>query len=100
MRGGDVGHIEGRILSHQDHVDPGKVEFLKGAKAMVIALPALHLERATAGVKPPVAKGQRLRQIMEQCMSASLRFECERECRIRVDIDRVDRVHLDRYGER
>jgi hypothetical protein len=36
---------------------------------------------------------------MEQGMPARLRFERESKGRIRVDVDRIDRIHLDRDGE-
>src|SRR5207244_5949782 len=53
-----------------------------------------------AGIEPPVAQDQGLGQIVEQNVPAPLRLQGERKSRIRVDVDRVDRIHLDRDGER
>ena len=36
---------------------------------------------------------------MEERMAPPLRFERERKGRIGVDVDRVDRIHLDRDGK-
>ena len=99
VRRGDVGHVERRVLAHQDHVDAFEVELLVVAEYVVGALPAEHFELAALGVEPAVAQGQRLRQVMIQRVAAPLRLERQRKGRIRVDVDRVDRVHLDRDGE-
>ena len=77
MRRGDVGHVEGRILAHQDDIDTGEVELLERAEAVVVALSAHDFERPGAGIEPPVVKRQRVGQIMEQGMPAGLRFEGE-----------------------
>ena len=45
-------------------------------------------------------EGQRIGQIMKQRMSAGLRFEREGKGRIRIDVYRIDRIHLDRDGKR
>ena len=50
----DVGHVEWRVLSHQDDVEPGKVELFEGAETMVIAVAAGDLEPPTAGIEPPI----------------------------------------------
>ena len=36
VRRGDVGHVEGRVLAHQHDIDPGEVEFLERAEAVVV----------------------------------------------------------------
>ncbi len=99
MGRGDIGHVERRVLAHQDHVDAGEVELLRGAEAVMMAVAADHLERPPAGIEAPVAQAQRLGQVVEQRMAAGLRLEREGEGRIRIDVDRVDRIHLDRDGE-
>ncbi len=62
-------------------------------------MPAEHFEPPAAGMEAAVAQRQRLRQVMMQRMAPALCLQRQREGRIRVDIDRVDRVHLDRDGE-
>ena len=61
MRRRDVGHVEGRVLAHQHDVEPGQIEFLELAEAVVIAVLAEHFERPAAGVEAAVAQGQGLR---------------------------------------
>ena len=99
MRRGDIGHVEGRILPHQDDIDTGQIELLERAKAVVVALPAHDFERPRAGIKPPVVQRQGVGQIMEQGMPAGLGFEGQSKGRIRIDVDRIDRIHLDRDGQ-
>jgi hypothetical protein len=36
---------------------------------------------------------------MVQRVPPRLCLERQREARIRIDVDRIDRIHLDRYGE-
>src|SRR5947208_974998 len=79
MRRGDVGHIEGRILAHQNDIDPGEVELLERPEPMVVALSADNFERPGARIEPPVLKRQRVGQIMEQGMPAGLCFEGQRK---------------------
>src|ERR1700756_5222963 len=93
---GDISHVEGRILTHRDDIDTGEIELLERAEAMVVALLPHHFERPRAGMEAPIVKSQGLRQIMEQGMPARLRFECESKGRIRIDVYRIDRIHLDR----
>jgi hypothetical protein len=50
-------------------------------------------------VKSPITQGQRVGQIVEQGMPACLRFKGKRKRRICIDIDRIDRIHLDRNGK-
>src|SRR5205807_1941030 len=56
-------------------------------------------DRPRAGVEPPVVERQGVGQIMKQGMPTCLRFEGESKGRIRIDVDRIDRIHLDRDGE-
>ncbi|BBK39856.1 hypothetical protein STAQ_49340 [Allostella sp. ATCC 35155] len=52
----DVGHVEGRVLPHQDDVHGGEVDRLPRAEAVVVALLAPHLQRAAAGHALPDAQ--------------------------------------------
>ena len=77
MRRGDISHVEGRVLTHQHDVDAGEIELFKRAKAVMGARPPKDFERPAARVKPAVAQGQRVGQVMKQRMTAGLRFESE-----------------------
>src|SRR5262249_53505980 len=79
--------------------ETGEIDLLELAEAVVIAIAAEHFEGATAGAEPTVAQGQRLRQIVIERVAALLPLQRQREGRIGVDVDRVDRVHLNRDGE-
>src|SRR3546814_17641270 len=65
---------------------------------MVAAL-APHRERPGMGVEAVVPEGEVARQVVIEGMAAPLRLERQHECRIGVDVDAVDRVHLDGDGE-
>jgi len=95
MRRRDVGHVEGRILAHQHHVHRREVDGFERAGARVVALLALDFEAAGMGGQRAVLEAQGLGQVVAQRMSARLGFESQREGRIGVDIDILDRVHLD-----
>jgi hypothetical protein len=76
---GDVGHVEGRVLPHQDHVHGGEIEHLLWPELEVPAVLALHLERLCARAEPPVAQHQLARQVVIEGMAAPLRFERQHE---------------------
>jgi hypothetical protein len=99
VRRRDVGHVEGRVLAHQHHVDAGKVDRLKPAQRGVIAALATHLQRPRLGAHHPVPKRQMLRQIVQQGVAARLRLKRQGEGRVGVDIHRFDRIHLDGNGQ-
>ena len=94
-----VGHVEGRVLAHQDHVEAGEVQQLRRAEREMRAPLALDLKGARLGADAPLALDQGLRQIVEQRMPARLRLQRKGEGGIGVDIDALDRVHLDADGE-
>ena len=43
---GDIGHVEGRILAHQDHIEFGQVNHLFGTQGRVIATLAPEFHRS------------------------------------------------------
>ena len=94
MRRGDIGHIEGRILSHQDDVHRLKVQHLDGAGGKMIALFALHRDRARIGVDLPIAETEIIGQIIIKRVPPPLCFQRKNEGRIRIDVDVFDGVHL------
>jgi hypothetical protein len=47
MRGGDIGHVEGRVLAQQDDVHLRKLDGFLRPEAVVVAALAAHLQRAT-----------------------------------------------------
>ena len=98
VRGRDVGHVERRILAHQDDVDVGEVDHLFRPQGKVIALPPAHLERARPGAEAAVAKHQVVGLIVVETVAPASCLEGEGERRVGVDVDRFDRVHLDGDG--
>jgi len=44
----DVGHVEWRVLAHQNHVHQGQVQQHRIAEAEMLALRALHADRPGA----------------------------------------------------
>ncbi len=99
MRRRDVGHVEGRVLAHQDHVHRGEIEGLELAETVMPATLAAHLEPASARAQPAVAQAQMRRQVMVERMAARLRFERQHEAGVAIDVDGFHRIHLDRHRE-
>ena len=100
VRRRDVGHVEGRVLAHQHDIDAGEVERLRGPERRVVAALATHLQRPGAGDEASLAEGQVLDEVVPEHVATALRRLGEGEGRIRVDVDPLDGVHLDRDGER
>ena len=95
----DVGHVERRVLAHQHHVDRREVQHFGRAERVVIAQLAAHPHRLRLGVEPPVAEDEIVGFIVEQSMAAHLRFHCQHESGIGIDVDAGNVIHLDGDGE-
>jgi hypothetical protein len=93
--GGDIGHVEGRVLPHQDHVHRAEVEPFGGAEGEVVS----HLAPQDDGVGPrgqPLATQRHVADlVVPELVAARLGFEHECEGRVSVDLDGLHRVHLD-----
>jgi hypothetical protein len=76
-----------------------EIERLEVAEGVMPALFAPHLEAAAARLQPAVAQAEMPRQVVIERVAARLRLERQHEGRVGVDVDRLDRIHLDRYGE-
>ena len=95
MRRRNVCHVERRVLAHQHHVDLGEIEQLRVSHGVVVAEDATDDERTRPRIQAALRERHLLRQIVVELMATPLRFEGKREGGIRVDVDRLDRVHLD-----
>ena len=100
VRGRDVGEVEGRVLAHQDHVHGREVDDLGRPEADMVAALAADLERAGGGDDAALAVAQLARQIVVEPVAAALRLQRQGEAAVAVDVDGLERVHLDRDGER
>ena len=100
VRGRDVGEVERRVLAHQDHVQGGEVDGLWRAEADMVAALAADLERPRGGDDPALPVAQLARQVVVEPVAALLRLQRQGEAAVRVDVDGLERVHLDRDGER
>ena len=98
---GDVAHVERRVLPHQDHIDvAAKVEPAKFALCEMIARDALDGDGMSQRMEPVVlVQRQAADIVMEQRMAARLRRQHQGERGIARDIDRMERVHLDRDAQ-
>ncbi|MPL89853.1 hypothetical protein SDC9_35895 [bioreactor metagenome] len=96
MGGGDIAHVEGRILTQPDHVEARQIDLGLGAKGEVVPLLAPHGQRPAAGKHPALAVDQLVGRVIEQFMPPRLRLFGQPEGAVSVDVDRADRVHLDR----
>jgi hypothetical protein len=95
--GGDIAHVEGRVLAQPDDIVVAKVDLGFGAIADVVAKLAPDFYRPAARHDPALDEGQPVRSVEEQMMPARLRLKRDAEGRIGVDVDRPDRVHLQGY---
>src|SRR5581483_9106166 len=95
MRGGDVGHVERRVLAKMDHVELRKINGAGVCEPVVIAGAVLDREAMALREQPAVDQRKISRRVIEHVMPAPLRLEQEREGRIAPDIDALDGVHLE-----
>ena len=96
MRGGDIAHVEWRVLPHQNNIDIlAQVEPLRCALSHMVALNALKFDRMAFGIKPIVCiQRQALNVVFKYLISALLRAHHQSKGRIPVYVDGFDRVHL------
>ena len=94
MSGGDVAHVERRILPQPDHIDLGKIQVLHRTKCHVVAGNPLQGCRLRLRHHTPFAVAKLVGRVDEHLMPARLRFQCNAETAVTVDIDGFDRVHL------
>ena len=96
MGGRDIGHVERRVLAHQHHVDVGRqVDGLRFAQGEKVAGLAAHVQGARRRQDAAAGKRQVRGQVVAQAMAPALRLQGQGKGRIAVDVDAVDRVHLD-----
>ncbi len=108
MRGRDIGHVEGRILAHQHHVHRRQFHTLGRLGVEMRAALTLHRYLAGQGGDPvgnaagrPIdglAFPQRevAHFVVPQRVATGLGFQHQGERTVTVDIDRLQRVHLNR----
>ena len=100
MGRGDIGHVEGRVLAHHHQIEARQVDPLARARREMIAAFAPHGKRPRGGAELIALQHKLTRQIVEQVMSALQPFQRHHEAGIGIDIDRFQRVHLERDIER
>src|SRR5690606_7019615 len=76
-----------------------EVDRLGGAEARVIAALAAHGQALDTGIDPAVQKAHRLGHVIEEAVAAALGLERKDEGAVGVDVDLLDRIHLDGDGE-
>ena len=99
VRRGDITHVKGRILPQPDHVKLAQIHLGLGAIGDVVALLTPQLNRETPRHDAAFDEGQLVRGVEKQRMPARLRLKPDAECRVAVDVDRSDRIHLQGYFE-
>ena len=97
MGGGYIGHVKGRVLAHQHHVQFAQVSLAGLAQGKMIALLTAHLQGPQYGPHLPVKKTQVAGQIMKKLVAARLGLQRQGKGAVAVDIDIIERVHL--YGD-
>ncbi len=100
MRRRDIGHVEGRVLAHQDDVRVGQIDARFRAQGEMVAGLAPHLHGFGPGGHPAVVVGEVPRQIMQQLVAAALRLQRQNEGAVAGDVDGRHMVHLNGHGKR
>ena len=95
MRGGDVGHVEGRVLAEMHHVELRQILLARMRQPVMVAGTILDGEAMAERDELAVAKREIVRRVVEHVVAAPLRFEQKGEGGIAPDIDALDRVHLE-----
>ena len=70
--GGDVGHVKGRILTHEHHILAAEVHVLGGSQAEMRACLVLDGERMAARAQAAVVQGKRTGLIVKQAVTTGL----------------------------
>ena len=70
--GGNVAHIEGWVLPHQDDMLGGEINFLLRGRCEMIALFIAHHHPFAAGRQLTALQGQGLHMVMKQAVAAPL----------------------------
>jgi hypothetical protein len=98
---GDVGHVEWRVLAHQHHIDVARdIQRLVGAEETGSFADALNLCRPGPGGHAALAEGKVGRAIDENIGAPGLRHFGERKGGVPVDVDLLQRVHLNGNSKR
>jgi hypothetical protein len=92
--GGDVGHVERRVLAQQHHVETGEVARFPRAEVRMRAGLALHRHGPAAGADPPVLQRQLVGGVDPERMAARLGLLHHQEGGVGLDVHRFQRVHL------
>ena len=95
MAGGDVAHVEGRILPQPDHVDLGQINGRFGLQMDVIPLYPLNGHTVTPRRQLALIIGQLVGRVIEQLVTPCLRLFRKAKAAVGVDIHAFDRVHLE-----
>ena len=97
--GGDVGHVERGILSHQDDIQFRKVQPAGLAEACVVSFPALQPHGPAPGHHPAVEIRETPGLVDPGFVAALLRFEGKHEGGVGIDVDGFDGIHLEGNAE-
>ena len=97
--GGDIVHVEGRVLTQKNHVHLRQIEPLRLAQCEMIALDIAHFQRFRPGDDLAIDHGKLVRRVVPERMAPSLRFQRERKARVAGNRNGGDMVHLDRDFE-
>ena len=95
MRGGDIGHVEWRVLAEMHHVEFRQILLARMSEAVMVAGLVLDGQAMAARDQFAVAEREIVRRVVEHVVAAPLRLEQQREGGIAPDIDALDGVHLE-----
>jgi len=100
VRGGDVAHVEGRVLAEQHHVEGREVHRFRWPEREVIALLVADRDGLDPRLDAPVPQGKPVRRVVVEGVTPPLAFEHQGEGRVAPDVEARNMVHLDGDLER
>ncbi len=96
MACGDIVHVKRRVLTHQDHIGFARqINHPCFAQIMVVAMFVAQRHRADFRLDPAPVIEHVIGMIVQKVISPRLGFKAHDKGRIPLDIDALDRVHLD-----
>ena len=87
MGGGDIGHVEGRILAHQHDIDLGEIDGFGGTGREMVAFLPPEGDGPRPGRHLAVAQREITRMIMIELVAPPLGRQAHDKAGITIDID-------------
>ena len=96
MRGRHIGEVERRVLAQQHHVELRELHPPRLIQRKMVAGLVAYAQGFDMGKQAAVEQRQPVRGVIGKLVTALLRFQKQSESRVTLNIDPLDRIHLNR----